>query len=524
MSNENINYLKIKLNKINTLFKIKNFTLVIEKSKMLLKKNSNQPIIHNFIGLSYLKLGKNEKAIETFLSAIEKIPSDSSIFCNAGIAYKQLGNFTKAREYFYKALNFNSKHLPSHINLGHLENTLKHNDLAANHYLNAYNLNNNSEEVLTYYILSLSSNGKFVEAEKIVKELNNKFPNNIKSHQLYSKIHKYEIGDHHQQIMLNKIEDQNLNYEDISNLYFGLTKSFFDQKNIEKFAHYTHKANEIKFKTFNNYNFKLEEINFKQITDHFKNFEFQSQISNNGANLIFIVGLPRSGTTLLHQIISSHSKTFGAEESHFLSDYLSEKFKDENSFTQFFTKEVANDDLVLKLSNDIFSNYKMYDENKIIVDKMPFNFKWIGFIRIFFPKAKVIHCNRNPIDSAFSIYRNLFDGPKMGWSYNQEYLVKYVNLYNDLMSFWQKKLGNFIYECHYEKLVANQIGETKKILEFCNLEFENRCINYTENKTSVSTVSVSQARQKIYKSSVNLSDKYLDYFSFLNQLVKKKAP
>ena len=318
--------------------------------------------------------------------------------------------------------------------------------------------------------------------------------------------------------MLDKIKDQSLNYEDMSNLYFALAKSYSDQKNIEKFVYYTRKANEIKFKTFNDYNFEIEKIKFKQIRNHFENFQFQDLINNEGKNLIFIVGLPRSGTTLLHQIISSHSKVFGAEESHFLSNYFGEKFKDDKSFKNFFTKELINNNLVSKLSNDILSKYKMYDENKIIVDKMPFNFKWIGLIKILFPKAKVIHSNRNPIDSAFSIYRNLFDTPGMGWAYNQDDLVKYVHLYNDLMSLWQKKLGKFIYECHYERLVTNQIDETKKILEFCNLEFEDKCINYTENKTTVSTVSISQARQKIYKSSINLSNKYLDYFPFLKQI------
>jgi hypothetical protein len=166
----------------------------------------------------------------------------------------------------------------------------------------------------------------------------------------------------------------------------------------------------------------------------------------------------------------------------------------------------------------------MYDENKIIVDKMPFNFQWIGFIKILFPKAKVIHSNRNIVDSTFSIYRNLFEGPSMGWAYNQNYLIKYVNLYSNLMSFWKQKMGNFIYESHYERLVSDQINETKKILDFCDLEFENNCINYDKNKTPVKTVSVSQARQKIYKSSVNLSNKYVDYFPFLNRIVKKKAP
>jgi hypothetical protein len=144
------------------------------------------------------------------------------------------------------------------------------------------------------------------------------------------------MEDPHQQIMLNKIKDENLNYEDLSNLYFALAKSFFDQKDIEKFVHYTLKANEFKFKTFENFNFKTEENKFKNIKYYFGDFKFEDQIENNkGENLIFILGLPRSGTTLLHQIISAHSKVFGAEESHFLSTYLEQKFKDENSFTQF---------------------------------------------------------------------------------------------------------------------------------------------------------------------------------------------
>ncbi len=524
MNNTNIFYLTKELDKIKNLFIKKDFGLVVKKSTILLKKNPKQPILYNLIGLSYLELNETKKAMKTFLLAIEKIPTDPSIFCNIGITYNKLGDLRKAKEYFYKALTFNPKHVPSHINLGHLESTLKHNEQATKHYLDAYNLNNNSEEVLTYYILSLSSSGNFSEAKKVVTELNLKFPNNTKSYQLYSKIHKYKINDNHQKIMINKVKDQSLNYEDLSNLYFALAKSFFDQKDIEQFVKYTIKANKVKFKTFDNYNFQFEENKFNQIINHFQNFQFQNQISNKGKNLIFILGLPRSGTTLLHQIISSHSKVFGAEESHFLSAYLEEKFKDEASFTQFFSKELKNKDLISKLSDDILSNYKMYDENKNIVDKMPFNFKWIGFIKILFPKAKIIHSNRNHVDSAFSIYRNLFDTPMMGWAYSQDYLIKYVHLYNDLMSFWKKKMGNFIYECHYEKLVANQLDETKKILQFCNLEFEDRCINYTENKTAVSTVSISQAREKIYKSSVNLSEKYLDYFSFLNQVIKKKAP
>ena len=154
---------------------------------------------------------------------------------------------------------------------------------------------------------------------------------------------------------------------------------------------------------------------------------------------------------------------------------------------------------------------------------MPFNFKWIGFIKILFPQAKIIHSNRNPIDSAFSIYRNLFDSPGLGWAYNQNYLIKYVALYDDLMTFWKQEIGDFIYENHYENLVSDQVKETKNILKFCNLEFEENCIDYTNNKIPSRTVSTFQVRDKIYKNSLNLSDKYLEYFPFLRQ-IKKKAP
>ena len=315
MNYSNIIYLRKELDKIKILFKKREFKIVIQKSKALLKKNLNQAIIYNYIGLSYIQLNKIEDALKIFLLANERLPSEPSILCNIGIAYKNLDDILNARNYFNKAININPRHLPSHINLGHLENNLNHSKKAADHYLKAYNLNNNSEEVLTYQALSLSAQGKFIEAKKVILELNNKFPENVKSYQLYSKIHKYALEDPHQKLMLNKINNPSLNNEDLSNLHFALAKSFYDQKNIEKFVHHTLKANNIKFKTFKDYNFEPEEIKFDKIKKYYKNFQVPNS-NNKGENLIFIVGLPRSGTTLLHQIISSHSKTFGAEESH----------------------------------------------------------------------------------------------------------------------------------------------------------------------------------------------------------------
>ena len=164
------------------------------------------------------------------------------VFSFNAFANTSWDDILNAKNYFNKAININPKHLPSYINLGHLENNLNHSKKAADHYLKAYNLNNNLEEVLTYHVLSLSAQGKFVEAKKIILELNKKFPENVKSYQLYSKIHKYTLEDTHQKLMLSKISNPSLNHEDLSNLHFALAKSFYDQKNVEKFVHHTNRG------------------------------------------------------------------------------------------------------------------------------------------------------------------------------------------------------------------------------------------------------------------------------------------
>ena len=122
MNYSNIIYLRKELDKIKVLFKKGEFKLVIQKSKTLLKKNPNQIIIYNFIGLSYIQLNEIENALKIFLLSNQKLPSEPSTLCNLGIAYKNLDNISKARDFFNKALNINPRHLPSHINLGHLEN------------------------------------------------------------------------------------------------------------------------------------------------------------------------------------------------------------------------------------------------------------------------------------------------------------------------------------------------------------------------------------------------------------------
>ena len=148
--------------------------------------------------------------------------------------------------------------------------------------------------------------------------------------------------------------------------------------------------------------------------------------------------------------------------------------------------------------------HKLSSDSKI-TDKAPQNFRWIGFMKIFFPNCKVIHCSRDSKDNCLSILKIDFASKDMDWSHSQKDIGQYYKLYFKLMDFWKKKiLPEFIYEAKYEEIVSNpEFIEIKKLINFCNLEWDPDCLNFhKKKKTPIQTVSVAQARKPIYKTSL----------------------
>ena len=131
----------------------------------------------------------------------------------------------------------------------------------------------------------------------------------------------------------------------------------------------------------------------------------------------------------------------------------------------------------------------------------------VGFIRLLFPNSKIIHCQREPKANCLSIYKNLFeaDGP---WCYNKKEINDYYNLYLDLMNFWDKKFPGEIYNIKYEDLILNPDAEIKKLIDTLKIGWDSNCLKFYENKNAIKTLSVNQARNKIYLSSLNLYEKY----------------
>jgi len=220
---------------------------------------------------------------------------------------------------------------------------------------------------------------------------------------------------------------------------------------------------------------------------------------------IFIVGMPRSGTTLVEQIISSHSQVTGAGELNFAAQFGTVIATD-------FTK--ANNESLLDFRHNYLNKLQnISNGNLIVTDKMPQNFRYIGLLAATLPEAKIIHVKRNPAAVCWSNYKQYFVSKSIGYCYAIDDVISYHKLYENLMDFWISTLNNRIYKLDYEQLTVNQESETRQLINYLELDWDEKCLSPQNNTRSVATASNLQIRKKVYRGS---SEQWKKYQPFLN--------
>lgn len=240
-----------------------------------------------------------------------------------------------------------------------------------------------------------------------------------------------------------------------------------------------------------------------------KRLESFNNESGLGEGIIFILGMPRSGTSLVEQIVSSHSSVLGAGELQLLRDiWKSTKANTEAKFHMQLLDKNSHD-IEIIAQNYVEAVTKLKGNAAVLTDKMPHNFLMIGFIAAALPKAKIVHCKRHPIANCLSIYKADFRTTH-GYAFNQKELAEYHNLYEELMQYWREVLPGKFYEIKYEDLTSNQEEETRKLIEYCGLEWEDACLDFHKNKRAVKTASAYQVRQKMHNKSIDLWKRYGD--------------
>jgi len=461
--------------------------------------------------LAYQQLKKYQQAEISFLRGLQENPKNISVINNIGNNYKYLNNYHKAEEYYKRALDYNPNYPNSLVNYGNLKFTFNKFEEALK-LLNK-SLDINRKLVSAHYNISLvyQSIGNFEKSIHHLKQINNFNSEFTKADKTISGLIDYQNEEDDLKKMKDKLVNLNLNFDQKINLYFGISKAHEDRKEFKQAFEYLENGNNLK-RNQSNYDINDDIKLFTNIKRLFNNYKFQpnSQILSK-QNPIFIVGMPRSGTTLVEQIISSHSDVSGLGETNFLNGLINKIFfnKENNKYEDVLNStDHSKLNTVYKEYFDIISHFET--KEKYFTDKSLLNFQWIGFIKIIFPNAKIINCIRDPKNNCLSIYKNLFDH-EGAWCYDKNELTQYYKLYSDLMAFWRVKLPNFVYDIEYETLIKDPINQIKSLIKKSDLSWDEKCLNFDKNTSAIKTLSVNQARKKIYTSSVKAYDNYKDY-------------
>lgn len=489
-------------------FNTKNFKLVISKTKNYLKNNPRVAILYNLLGSSYQKIGKQNEAINIFNAGLKMDPNIISFSNNLANSYKYLLNYEKAEIIFNEIIKKNPQYINSYINLGNLKRDVNNFKEAINLYEKANAISPNNQIILYSLALAHQGIGNFQTAINYAKKVLDLNPKFTKADYLISQSMKYEKDNWHFNSMIKKIENNNLDKMEKINLCFSLAKANEDLGKTEDSFKFLKIGNDLN-KSLNKYNLGDDKKLFENIKNVFKNIDINLFESGETNKIIFVLGMPRSGTSLVEQIISSHSEVIGGGEMPILPNIIKKNFLENNLLKDNTVIEFIKDSYQRQNISNQYINYINYFDigEKYVVDKSLLNFYWVGFIKIFFPNAKIIHCFREAKNNCLSIYKNLFE-ESLKFSYNEDDLIGFYKMYQDLMNFWQHEKKINLINVSYESLITNRETEIKRIVKECGLTWDEKCLFHHKNLNPIKTMSTTQARQPIYKTSISNFDNY----------------
>ena len=499
--------LKKKYNELHNNFIKGDFLNVIKGCNKVLEKRKNQ-LFFNLLCVSYQKIGKIEKSIDVMNEALTFNPDHPDFLNNLGLCFYMLHKFSEAEKYFKRGLEVDNKNLHILNNLGNLKRETFKIEESIKYYKEVLNIQNDAVVTLFSLVGVYRISNKKEESKKYCKKilkLNKKLTD---ADRQYSLVHKYTQDDPHLNEMLKKIKDDDFNNFEKIYLCYGIHKAYEDIKDFKNAFKFLKKGNEI-LKKETKYDFSSDKKKVQGNIDLYKKIK-KVKSSGTHRELIFIVGMPRSGSSLVEQILASHKKVFGGGEIPYIQE-ITQKIINEEKIDASLIDNYRNDYLALIAELD--------DSSCVFTDKELLNFNSIGLILSLFPNAKIINCTRDPVDNCWSIYKNFFPF-KTGFVNNFVDIVKFYKLYLNTMNFWKKEFPENICNLEYKSLVEDPKKHIKKILTFCNLEWDENVMNHHKNSRIIRTLSFDQAKKPISKKVSNTIKNYKEMVGDLMEELK----
>lgn len=530
------------------LHELKENTAAIEYYRKATSADPNNPEPLNNLGALLVKEERPEEAQAVLDTALKLNPGYGDAHCNMGFALNGLDQYDRALQHFDVALKirpnypeawlgiakaYQEKHMlaeavnaaqksieldptksESYSILGSIYTEMAEPELAVASFDQALAI----EPELCSALLGKGNHcmetGDMKQAEQFFNRALNGTPGGELAARFFlTQVKKVRKDDENFAALVTAAEKiDELPREKATYLQFALGKSYDDTKNYAKAIEHFKLGSALKRKTFN-YDPAAQDLVFDKLIEVFDRATLK-RLRGGGFNSevpVFVLGMPRSGTTLTEQIIASHPQAYGAGE---LRDLLTIAHRalppHEQAAFPDNLKHLTPETLSTWGADYVAGIQKKAPDAGRITDKMPSNFLILGLIHVMLPKAKIVHVMRNPVDTCLSNFTRLFNNGQEQ-SYDMAELGRYYRGYARLMAHWRKVLpkGAF-FEIKYEDLVADTETHARKLIEYCGLEWDDACLKFHETKRSIRTASVTQVRQPIYKSSVERWRNYGD--------------
>ena len=470
---------------------------------------------HNNIAVTMRAADKLQEAKASSLKAIALKPDFAEAFNNLGITLKAMGRLSEAEANLTQAATLKPDFAGAHYNLGNLYQAMGRLDESLACFEKALAFSPHYAEAHNGLGVTFQEQGRLKDAKEHYENAISLMPEYTEAHMHLTAVKTFYTRDQQYLKMLELYHDDALSDERRCHINFGLAKACDDLQMFEEaFSHYV-EGNSLRKKLLK-YEINMDLKRFAQIKETYSQLKLASQQSAISASKlvpIFILGLPRSGTTLVEQIISASSEVTGAGELPYLTMFGSEIATGSTSITP---------NILLALRQKYLDKLREVSEGNLkVTDKMPHNFLYIGVLSAAFPEAKIIHVKRDPAAVCWANFRSSFAHRDLGYSTTIEDLKVYHALYEDLMAFWAKDLGDRIYDLQYEQLTSDQEQQTRKLINYLGLSWTEEFLSPHMNARAVATASNVQIRRKVYQGS---SEQWKKYRPFLDKAFDGLSP
>jgi tetratricopeptide (TPR) repeat protein len=507
-------------------------------AKKILKKFPTSKEVLNINGILLIYQNQFSESILIYERAIKIYPEDPELYCNIGLACLSLNLLEKALSYLHQSIKLNPNLIQSHFNIAKIYLSELDIDKCLTHLNIIKSIDPNNENVHQLFAEACRYANKYElfihSLESAIKINPDNYINyyylafgfmwcNNKSEALKNLERCIELNPKYTPALFNLfqikgIEDSSILIDDLMSLekeshftndefiYFNLCLSqYYERSDPEIYIKYLHRANNLKNKYIINFN--IQKLHSSIISAN-SDLTYYPEY-NNDLTPIFIVGMPRSGSTLVESILLNNKNIYSCGEVPLIHDE--------------FYKCIGNNNLItsdsLSATREKYINLiRSMTDSTIIIDKLPLNFLWINLIFLIFPNAKFIFTERNKFDTCFSIYKTFFGDSALPFSYNTNHISEFYDFYSKVKNYWFKIYDKNIYTISYDNIIENSVAEFNSLFNSLGFDFDKSKVSLDDSRY-VQTASFAQVRGKIKKQT-----SYEEYKQYFPEFTKKLIP